>query len=114
MSDVNEFHVRGRMGKDPEVRHFGDRMMCTISVATEVVGDDRKSRTYWHSIAFWGYDAERVNANGQKGQLVDVKGIITYSKKDGRTYTNLTGLNFEVVRGGKEQGQAAPSQEDLW
>lgn len=65
---------------------FGIRPVINMSIA-EHDGD----QTVWYNTAFFGKDAEKLNASCRVGDFVAVEGDISESKREyqGKVYTNL-------------------------
>ena len=89
----NEVLLIGRVGQDAKTYNEGtDREVVNVSVATSKKWKDRsgewKENTEWHSAVGFGIQAKSLK-NLQKGELVVVKGELTYSEKDGTKYANV-------------------------
>lgn len=108
----NEVTLVGRIGNEPKVYREGtDNEVATTSVATS---KNRKNQsgewteeTQWHNIVGFGRSAAAVKRLG-KGDLVVVKGELTYSEKDGTKYTNI--VVIAAKRLSAAQNQAKPQQ----
>lgn len=95
----NKVILRGRLGKDPEVRPFEtDRSVANTSIATpETYKKDGEyvTDTQWHNLVFWGEQASFAELNLKKGMLVHIEGKLTH-----RSYidkNNITRYVSEVV-----------------
>ncbi len=123
MRGVNKVTILGNLGDDPEVRHMPNGGMVTnIRVATSEQWKDKESgekkeKTEWHSIAFFGRLAEIAAEYLRKGSQVYVEGSLQTRKwqdKQGndRYTTDIKGREMQML-GGKGGGQkAAPSKPD--
>jgi len=77
---VNQVTIRGRLGKDPDVRTVGanSTSLAKLSIATtehkkRKDGDGFDKETEWHTVVLWGDKAEKCRSL-KKGQLVHVEG----------------------------------------
>lgn len=123
-SDVNDVHLRGRLGRDPEMRYTTNGQSLTaFSLVTDrmVQQGPREDNSFkavptWHNIVFWGRIAEDAAAILYKGAVAEVWGRI-----DNRSWDNDQGVKqyrTEVVarefllasepRTGPRQAQSAP------
>lgn len=86
MAGINKVILVGNLGGDPDVRYMasGDAV-ATISVATSETWKDRatgekKERTEWHRVVFFGKLAEIVQQYLHKGSKVYVEGKLRTRK----------------------------------
>jgi len=90
--DVNRIELRGRLGRDPEIRSMASgSQVASVSVATSEHWTDKRSGekkqlTQWHNVST--FDPEHITtlANLHKGQRVHLTGMMTY-----REWTDNTG-----------------------
>ena len=129
MSSLNEAHIIGNLGRDPEARSTQDgTRVCNLSVATSERWRDKnsgeqKERTEWHRCTLWGNLAEIAEKHLAKGSKVYLRGTIETRKwtdKEGQDrYTTeivLRGFDAKMVMLGDKQdgggrqddGQSAP------
>lgn len=89
---VNKVILVGNLGSDPEFRQLesGSRVV-RFSVATNESYKDKTGQwvqnTEWHTVVAWGFTADYVNNNINKGAQVFVEGKLTHRKwqdKDGQ------------------------------
>jgi len=94
MAGVNKVILVGNVGGDPEIRHMpsGDAV-ANVSLATSEGWKDRntgekKERTEWHRVVFFGKLAEIVEKHVRKGSKLYVEGKLRTRKydKDGQTH----------------------------
>jgi single-strand DNA-binding protein len=76
---VNRVILVGRLGKDPEVKYTpSGQALATFSLATDETRKDaegnRQTTTEWHSIVFWGKQAEIASEFLKKGRLIYMEG----------------------------------------
>lgn len=77
---LNKVNLIGRLGKDPEVRHFdNDGSVCNFTIATteRYKGKDgnRVEQTEWHNVAIWQKGLVGVAEKYlKKGSLVHLEG----------------------------------------
>lgn len=95
---LNQVHLIGRLGKDPEVKAVGDKKVCKFSVATSEKYKDKEGnkieKSEWHNIVIWGNLADVCGQYLKKGSLVSLQGKITIKEyeKDG-----VKKYNTEIV-----------------
>lgn len=76
---INKVTLIGRLGKDPEVRHFENSSVCNFSIATGETYTDKEGnrieQTEWHNIAIWRKGLVDVAEKYlKKGHLVYIEG----------------------------------------
>ena len=119
---VNKVILVGTLGNDPDVRNG----VANISVATNESWTDKQSgekkeRTEWHRVTFFGRMAEIASEYLHKGSQVYIDGSLRTEKyeKDGveRHTTKIIANDMQMLGGRNEGGQRsgggrtrAPSQ----
>ena len=86
MRGINQIHIVGHLGADPEVRYSNDgEPVCTLSVATS-----DHNETTWHRAVVFKKAAEFANQYLKKGDLVYVSGRMAHRtyEKDGQKRTS--------------------------
>ena len=92
MSGVNKVILLGRLGQDPDVKTTSaGASIANISIATSESWKDKntgekKERTEWHRVVFFGKLAEIVGRYARKGTQMYVEGQLRTQKwqdKDG-------------------------------
>lgn len=108
MLTVNQVSLMGFVGKDPEVKSFGESNMqvCTFGIATTESYKDKKgewqNKTTWHDIKCWRKCAEEAGRRIRKGDCVSVYGKLEKEswEKDGvrqyRTYVVCDRFNVSI------------------
>ena len=82
MPNVNRAVIMGVLGKDPEVKSFGNgSSIATFSVATseqwkDKVTGERKEQTEWHRIVVQGRLVDVVSKYLKKGSKVYIEGSL--------------------------------------
>lgn len=77
---INKVTLVGRLGKDPEVRHFDNNSsVCNFTLATSETYTDREGQrieqTEWHNLAIWRKGLVDVAEKYlKKGHLIYVEG----------------------------------------
>jgi len=116
MAYVNKVILVGNLGRDPETRYApnGDAV-SNITIATtdnwkDRTTGERKERTEWHRISFFGRLAEVVAMHLKKGASVYVEGSLRtrkYTDKDGheKSITEVRGDTMQMLSS-KPAGQA--------
>ncbi len=92
----NRVQLIGHLGKDPEVRHLGDKTVAQFSLATSEryknAQGEKVTDTQWHQVVCWSKLAQIAEEYLQKGQQVAVEGKLTY-----RTYEDKQGVKRYVT-----------------
>lgn len=126
MADLNLWVGIGRVGRDPELKHFsGGDPYCSTSIAVGKKWKDKNSgetreQTTWVPLQLFGKTAELFGKYAKKGSQIRVNGefsVRKYTDKDGveRTATEIRVQDFQLL-GGKPEGaggeqQQAPAQK---
>ena len=106
----NSVQLIGRLGKDPEVKTFGDKKKASFSIATSDSYKNAKGEkvedTQWHNVVIWGKLAGVAEKYLRKGQEVAVEGKLVHrdfetDKGEKRYITEIT-VNDLVMLGGKQ------------
>jgi single-strand DNA-binding protein len=106
----NSVQLIGRLGKDPEVKTFGDKKKASFSIATTDSYKNKKGEkvedTQWHNIVIWGSLADVAEKHLKKGQEVAVEGKLmhnAYETQAGeKKYFTEINVNDLVMMGGKQ------------
>lgn len=127
MRGVNKAIIVGNCVKDPETRYSaGGTAMCSVSVATNEAWTDKQSgekkeRTEYHRVKFFGRLAEIAGEYLSKGKPVYIEGSIRtdkYTDKEGieRYSTDIIASEMQLLGGKGESAprgnQQAPAQND--
>ena len=115
MAGVNKVIILGNLGADPELRSSPSGVTsCRLSIATSMNWTDKgsgekKEKTEWHRVVFFGRSAEVIDQYLKKGQQLYVEGRLQTSKyeKDGieRFSTDIIGESFNFVSGSGSSNQ---------
>lgn len=81
MNGVNKVILIGIAGRDPERRETGRAAIANLSLATserwtDKTTGERRERTEWHRVSFFGRLAEVVCEHVRKGDRVYVEGSL--------------------------------------
>lgn len=121
MADLNLCVFIGRVGRDPELKHFssGDPY-CPTSIAVGKKWKDKNSgetreQTTWVPLQFFNKTAELFAKYAKKGSQIRVNGEFTtrkYNDKDGneRIATEIRVQDFQLL-GGKPEGAGGEQQQ---
>ena len=110
--------MKGRLGRDPELKQVGQNQVCKLAVATSERWNDqsgqRQEKTTWHNVEYWGKQAETVAKFFKKGDEIIVIGKVTsdeWTDQQGqkRTAQKVKGTEFDFV-GGSQAQNAQPQQ----
>ncbi len=119
---VNHVYLLGRLGKDPQIRHFtNDNAIAEFPLATTDVYKDKEGKfveqTDWHNIKFpFKWMAERAEKNLKKGSMIFVEGKLktrSYEDKDGhkRYVTEVVAESFKLLdKKENQQGDGGAAQ----
>ena len=107
MAGVNKVIVLGNLGADPELRSSPSGVTtCRLSIATSMNWTDKnsgekKEKTEWHRVVFFGRSAEVIDQYLKKGQQLYIEGRLQTSKyeNDGieRYSTDIIGESFNFI-----------------
>jgi single-strand DNA-binding protein len=118
MASVNKVILIGNLGRDPEIRYLpsGDAVANLRIATTDKFKDksgEQQEVTEWHSVAFFGKQAEICGQYLKKGSQIYVEGSLRTRKwqdKDGndRYTTEIRGDRMQMLgsRGGGGGGMA--------
>ena len=106
----NSVQLIGRLGKDPEVKTFGDKKKASFSIATSDSYKNAKGEkvedTQWHNVIIWGKLADVAEKYLKKGQEVAVEGKLMHrdyeTDKGEKRYITEINVNDLVMLGGKQ------------
>lgn len=106
----NSVQLIGRLGKDPEVKNFGEKMKASFSIATSDSYKNQKGEkvqdTQWHNVVIWGKLAGIAEKYLKKGNEVAVEGKLVhrvYETSAGeKRYITEINVNDLVMLGGKQ------------
>lgn len=104
----NSVQLIGRIGKDPEVKTFGDKKKATFSLATTDTYKNQKGEkvedTQWHQIVIWGSLVSVAEKYLKKGQEICVEGKLVhraYEAEGQKKYITEINVNDLLMLGGK-------------
>ncbi len=106
----NSVQLIGRLGKDPEVKEFGDKKKAAFSIATtdsyKNQNGEKVEDTQWHNIVIWGNLADVAGKYLKKGSEVVVEGKLIHriyeTDKGEKRYITEINVNDLLMLGGKE------------
>jgi single-strand DNA-binding protein len=106
----NSVQLIGRLGKDPEVKTFGDKVKASFSIATSDSYKNQKGEkvqdTQWHNVVIWGKLAGIAEKYLKKGNEVAIEGKLVhrvYETSAGeKRYITEINVNDLVMLGGKQ------------
>jgi len=127
---VNKVILLGNLGKDPEVKYMPNgNAVANITLATSETWSDKssgekKEKTEWHRVVFFGKLAEIVGQYLKKGSKVYIEGKLQTRKWQGQDgqdrYTTevvvdiggtMQMLDSRGGEGGFAPAQSAPAQQ---
>jgi len=115
MSTINKTILIGRLGNDPELfTTKTGQCVTTVSLATNETWKDekgeKKERTDWHSVIFWGESAKTIDKYCKKGDLLYVEGPKrnrTYGENNDKVICEVHAKTFQFLTP-KGVGASAP------
>jgi len=120
MAGVNKVIILGNLGADPELRTSPSGVTsCRLSIATSMNWTDKssgekKEKTEWHRVVFFGRSAEVIDQYLKKGQQLYLEGRLQTSKyeKDGveRYSTDIIGESFNFISGSSSNSSESNNQ----
>ena len=111
----NSVQLIGRLGKDPDVKTFGDnKKKASLSIATTDSYKNAKGEkvedTQWHNLVIWGSLAGVAEKYLKKGQEIAVEGKLVhraYETNAGeKRYVTEINVNDLVMLGSKQYAGA--------
>lgn len=96
MKTLNKVQLIGHVGKEPEVKQFGETKVVTFSLATND-GTKDKEDTNWHRIKVFNKLGEIAEKYINKGSKIYIEGKINYSEHEGKYYTDITAYNIILL-----------------
>ncbi len=106
----NSVQLIGRLGKDPEVKVFGEKKKATFSIATNDSYKNQKGEkvedTQWHNVVIWGSLAGVAEQYLKKGAEVAIEGKLVHriyeTDKGEKKFFTEVNVNDLVMLGGKQ------------
>jgi len=121
MASLNKVMIIGNLGRDPEVSYTpGGIAVAKLSIATTDIWNDKstgekRERTEWHRIVFFGKQAETIGRYMSKGKQLYVEGRLQTSsyEKDGitRYSTDIIASNFQFLGQKQDAGGFQQQQQ---
>jgi single-strand DNA-binding protein len=116
---INKVILIGNLGKDPEVKYLpSGSAVCNVTMATsenwkDKESGEKKERTEWHNVVFFGKVAEIAGEYLRKGSQVYVEGSLRTRKwqdKEGKDrYTTEIVVSDMQMLGGRGGGSGGSS-----
>lgn len=99
----------GNLGKDPEVKVYGEKKKASFTIATTDTYKNQKgekiSDTQWHNVVIWGSLASVAEKFLHKGKEVCIEGKLVhrmYESSGEKKYITEINVNDLVLLGGKQ------------
>jgi single-strand DNA-binding protein len=121
MASVNKVILIGNLGRDPETRYTtGGDAVTNIRIATTETWKDKagekQEKTEWHSVVFFGRQAEIAGEYLKKGRQIYVEGRLQTRKwqdKEGQDrYTTEIVADRMQMLGNREGGGAVHTADE--
>ena len=105
----NSVQLIGRLGKDPEVKTFGDKKKAAFSIATtdsyKNANGEKVEDTQWHNLVIWGKLADVAEKFLKKGNEVAIEGKLVHrvyeTDKGEKRYITEINVNDLLMLGDK-------------
>lgn len=105
----NSVQLIGRLGKDPEVKTFGEKKKAAFSIATSDSYKNAKGEkvedTQWHNLVIWGKLADVAGKYLKKGSEVAIEGKLVHrvyeTDKGEKRYITEINVNDFLMLGSK-------------
>ena len=104
--NFNTIMITGRLGKDPEVRQFGDTTRAKTSVFTHEIRENSQGAkmeyTEWHRVIVWSKQAEAVAEHLHQWDDVCISGelqTLTYDDERGNHHYMPEIIAWDVIFG---------------
>lgn len=109
---MNVLILSGRLGKDPERKHFNGSSVVNFTLAETIVVNGEK-KAAWHDCECWGKISDTIERYCQKGTQITLTGSLRYDEyesKDGRKVkrAKVNIHNIEITAGWREQATQQP------
>lgn len=122
---VNHVIILGNLGDEPKTRHLPDGTAITnLSVATSENYKDKstgekKTKTEWHRVSFFGRLAEIAAEYLRKGSKVYLEGSLKtqkYQDKDGKDCysTSIVGSKLQLIDKAEREDQPKPEAKSSY
>ncbi|BAC90428.1 single-stranded DNA-binding protein [Gloeobacter violaceus] len=88
MALLNQVHLVGRAGRDPEVRYFeSGNVLCTVTLAVNRIRrkGEQEDQPDWSDLEIWGKTAEIASEYVRKGSLIGISGALAFNRWSDRT-----------------------------
>jgi single-strand DNA-binding protein len=120
---INKVILIGNLGKDPEVKYLpSGSAVCNVTMATsenwkDKESGEKKERTEWHNVVFFGKVAEIAGEYLKKGSQVYVEGSLRTRKwqdKEGkdRYTTEIVVSDMQMLGSRGGSGGSTASYDD--
>lgn len=109
---MNKIIIKGRLGRDPELKYSKDLAIATASVAVSKPGKDAGAD--WFSVTAFGKQAELLEKWWHKGDEIIVVGRMQsreYTGRDGVKKTAWEVIASELEFCGKKEAKPEPKKE---
>ena len=112
-------HLHGHIGREPEVKHLGETLVCTFPLADRAWlrprGEEREAAGQWYRVELWARQAEALGPLLGKGKEVMVHGqleIVRFARADGSEGVQPTVRRATVQLVGRK-GDGGPGEQAI-
>lgn len=119
MKGLNQVNLIGTLGRDPDVRYMpSGSAVANIAIATNETWKDKetgekKERTDWHNLTFFGKLAEIAQQYLNKGDRIHVRGKLRtdmYEKEGQKHYATKIHVEDMLMLSPPKNGQTGAEQ----
>lgn len=105
---MNVITITGNIGKDAEVKQYGERYKISFSVATNEKRKDG-DRTDWHNVNYWS-KSNGIAPYLKKGQQVAVQGAQRHDKHEGKYFASIDAYRVELIGRADNSSNSEPDK----
>ena len=110
--ECNNITIAGNLGRDPEIRHVGEKSTPLTKVSVAVRRRSKgQDATDWFNVSVWGKTAEFLAEYGKKGDPVIITGAMTSNKVDDKLYWDVQANTVSLGRRQDPKPEAAPADD---
>ena len=109
MAEGTLVSVTGHIGKNPESRQAGSKLVCSCSVAVSW-GRDTERKTVWVDCEGWD-DAAELLAEFSKGEAISITGVRKSREYNGKVYWKISIWDISRPVFKKRSGAPTPARD---
>lgn len=110
MSDLNNFCLQGRLGRDPQVTTPGAKTKVYVNLAVESMS----GKTIWVTVAAWEKTGEFISKHFRKGDTIILDGHFGSYKPKDSAYEKLELIADHVHFPGSKKEDAKEENDESY